>query len=83
MRRPSMHAFKFDTEGYLIANHDNAGIQALVASLASKYHSTTSAGFVEAVEQHYLAQAQLVGLPHGDAASAADLNAVFGTHFTA
>ncbi len=75
-------AFTFDAEGYLIANHGNASVQALVTTLAGKFSSTAAAGFVEAVEQHFLAQAQLVGLPHGDAASAADLNAIFGTHFS-
>jgi hypothetical protein len=58
-------------------------VQALVQSLAGSYHSTSEAGFVEAVEQNYLAQVTLVGLAHGGAATAADLNAVFCTAFGA
>lgn len=76
------HAFTFDAEGYLIANQDNASVQALVQQLAATYGSTTAAGFVDAVEQNYLQQVQLVGVAHGAAATAADLNAVYGTHFT-
>lgn len=74
-------AFVFDAEGYLVANRSNASVAALVQTLAGQYHATSEAGFVEAVEQHYLAQVTLVGIPHGSAASAADLNAAFGTHF--
>ncbi len=76
-------AFSFDAEGYLVANQADAGVQALVASLAGKYASASAAGFVEAVEQHYLAQVELVGLPHGTAASVSELNAAFGTSFGA
>ncbi len=76
-------AFAFDVEGYLVANRGNASVQALVQSLAGSYHSTSDAGFIEAVEQNYLAQVSLVGLAHGGAATAADLNAVFGTAFGA
>jgi hypothetical protein len=74
-------AFTFDAEGYLIANHADAEVQALVQALALAYGNTSAAGFVESVEQHYLAQVTLTGTAHGGAASAADLNAVFGTHF--
>ena len=76
-------AFAFDVEGYLVANQGNASVQALVQSLAGSYHSTSQAGFIEAVEQHYLAQVSLVGIGHGGAATAADLNAAFGTVFGA
>jgi hypothetical protein len=75
------NAFSFDAEGYLVANHDNASVQALVQQLAGSFQSTGAAGFIEAVEQNYFQQIQLVGVAHGAAASAADLNAVFGTHF--
>ncbi|WP_409265580.1 beta strand repeat-containing protein [Massilia sp. BHUDP2] len=75
------NAFKFDAEGYLIANQDNASVQALVKQLAGMYTSTSAAGFVEAVEQNYFEQIKLVGVAHGAAAGAADLNAVFGTGF--
>jgi hypothetical protein len=76
-------SFAFDAEGYLVANHGNASVQSLVQSLAASYHSTSQAGFIEAVEQHYLEQVTLVGIGHGGAATAADLNAVFGTGFGA
>lgn len=75
------NAFTFDVEGYLIANQDNASVQALVKQLAGMYTSTSAAGFVEAVEQNYFEQIKLVGVAHGAAADAADLNAVFGTGF--
>jgi hypothetical protein len=75
------NAFNFDAEGYLVANHDNASVQALVQQLAASYQSTSAAGFIEAVEQNYFQQIQLVGVAHGAAATAADLNTVFGTHF--
>jgi hypothetical protein len=75
------NAFRFDAEGYLIANQDNASVQALVKQLAGMYGSTCAAGFIEAVEQNYFEQIKLVGVAHGAAASAADLNAVFGTGF--
>jgi len=75
------NAFKFDAEGYLIANQENAAVQALVRQLAGSYTSTSAAGFIEAVEQNYFEQIKLVGVAHGAAASAADLNAVFGTGF--
>jgi hypothetical protein len=76
-------AFSFDPEGYLIANQRNVDIQQLVLELASRYQSTSDAGFIEAVEQHYLDQVQVVGLPNGSDgnASALQLNAVFGTSF--
>jgi hypothetical protein len=75
------NAFHFDAEGYLMANQDNTSVQALVQQLEASYQSTSAAGFIEAVEQNYFQQIQLVGVAHGAAASAADLNAVFGTHF--
>ncbi|MBI5256162.1 MAG: DUF4347 domain-containing protein [Burkholderiales bacterium] len=74
-------AFSFDPEGYLVANRGQAAVQALVGTLAARFATVSDPGFVEAVEQHYLTQAVLVGLPQGDAAGAADLNAAFGTHF--
>ncbi|UOD30136.1 hypothetical protein INH39_33150 [Massilia violaceinigra] len=76
------HAFTFDAEGYLIANQDNASVQLLMRQLDAMYGSTTAAGFVDAVEQNYLQQVRLVGVAHGTAATAADLNAVYGTHFS-
>lgn len=75
--------FVFDAEGYLVANKGNADIQAFVRSLAAKFQHSSDAGFVEAVEQHYLAQVKLVGLPHGGDATAGDLNIAFGTNFFA
>lgn len=75
------HAFRFDAEGYLIANQDNASVQALIKQLAGIYTSTSAAGFIEAVEQNYFEQIKLVGVAHGAAADAADLNTVFGTGF--
>ncbi|MBA5604519.1 hypothetical protein H3H36_03985 [Duganella sp. FT3S] len=74
-------AFAFDPEGYLVANQGNAGVQALVRQLAASYSSVSDARFVDAVEQNYLSQVQLVGVQHGGAAGAAELNAAFGTHF--
>ncbi|HJV00358.1 MAG TPA: Calx-beta domain-containing protein [Burkholderiaceae bacterium] len=74
-------AFVFDPEGYLLANQGNAGVQALVRQLAASYGSVSDARFVDAVEQNYLSQVQLVGVQHGGAAGAAELNAAFGTHF--
>jgi hypothetical protein len=77
-------AFSFDAEGYLIANSGRSDVQALVQSLAGQYGSSASAGFIDAVEQHYLAQVSLVGvngIDHGGEAGVAALNAAFGTHF--
>jgi hypothetical protein len=74
-------AYQFNADGYLLANKDNAGVRELVHNLALQFGSTTDAGFVEAVEQHFLAQVTIVGLPHGGAATAADVNAAFGTAF--
>lgn len=74
-------AFAFDVEGYLIANRDNGGVQALVQQLATQYGATTAAGFIDAVEQNYFQQVQLVGVANGAAATAGDVNAVFGTQF--
>jgi hypothetical protein len=76
-------AFTFDAEGYLMANKQDATVQALVHSLALMYTSTSDARFVDSVEQHFLARAQLTGVAHGEAATAADLNAAFGTTFAA
>ncbi len=76
-------AFVFDAEAYLIANKDAAGMRAFVQTLATSYQRSSDAGFVDAVEQHYLGQAVLVGQPHGDSATSAELNAVFGTQFVA
>lgn len=76
-------AFSFDAEAYLVANKDNAAIQALVQTLAATYGRTSDAGFIDAVEQNYLAQVELVGLSHGSSATAAELNAAFGTTFAA
>lgn len=76
-------AFSFDAEAYLVANRDNAEIQALVQTLAATYGKTSDAGFIEAVEQNYLAQVELLGLAHGSSATAAELNAAFGTSFAA
>ena len=75
------HAFTFDAEGYLAANFDNASVQNLVLQLAASYSSTSAAGFIEAVEQNYFEQIVAVGVAHGAAATAADLNLVFGTAF--
>ncbi len=74
-------AFVFDAEAYLVANKQNTEVQAFVRTLAGKFQHSSDAGFVEAVEQHYLGQVALIGLPHGDAATAADLNIAFGTSF--
>jgi hypothetical protein len=74
-------AFSFDAEGYLIANQGNADVQQLVSSLATQFQSTSSAGFVEAVEQDFLARVALTGLPHGESATVNELNAAFGTTF--
>ncbi|MES2759278.1 MAG: Ig-like domain-containing protein, partial [Pseudomonadota bacterium] len=74
-------AYSFDAEGYLIANRDSADVQTFVRSLASQYQHSSDAGFIEAVETHYLTQVTLIGVPHGTAASVGDLNAVFGTTF--
>ncbi|MES2899808.1 MAG: Ig-like domain-containing protein, partial [Pseudomonadota bacterium] len=74
-------AFVFDAEGYLIANRDNASIQAFVRTLATQFLHSSDAGFIEAVEQFYLTQITVVGNVHGGVASAADLNLVFGTSF--
>ncbi|MBC7453001.1 MAG: hypothetical protein H7335_04715 [Massilia sp.] len=76
-------AFVFDVEGYLVANKQNADIQAFVHTLAGKFQHSSDTGFVEAVEQHYLAQVAIVGLGHGGAATAGDLNTAFGTNFLA
>lgn len=76
-------AFAFDAEGYLVAHQSDAAVQALVGQLASQYSRSSDAGFIEAVEQHYLAQVALVGVAHGGAASADELNAAFGTQFGA
>ena len=78
--------FGFDAEGYLVANQGRADVQALVQALASQFNSSGSAGFIDAVEQHYLAQVMLVGIngiDHGGDAGVAALNAAFGTHFGA
>jgi hypothetical protein len=74
-------AFTFDAEGYLVANRADAGIQAFVQALAGAFSSTADAEFVEAVEQDFLARVELTGVAHGQAATAADLNAAFGTAF--
>jgi hypothetical protein len=74
-------AFVFDPEGYLVAYAGDAGVRELVRGLGEQYASTSDGRFVEAVEQHYLAQVALVGVDHGKAATAADVNAAFGTHF--
>ena len=76
-------AFAFDAEGYLVANKQNADVQAVVRTLAGKFQHSSDAGFIEAVEQHYLGQVTVVGLAHGGAASAAELNTAFGTNFFA
>ena len=75
-------AFTFDPEGYLVANRADPGVHALVQSLAARFPSTASDEFVDAVEQHYLAhQAAHDSLLQGSAATAEDLNAVYGTVF--
>jgi hypothetical protein len=74
-------AFAFDAEGYLVSNQGQAEIRALVQGLAGRFRSTTDEGFVEAVEQDFLARVSLTGIGAGSAASAADLNAAFGTSF--
>uniref|UniRef100_UPI0009A535EA choice-of-anchor U domain-containing protein n=1 Tax=Zoogloea sp. LCSB751 TaxID=1965277 RepID=UPI0009A535EA len=78
-------AFTFDAEAYLVANRNDSTIQNLVKSLAGSYTSTSDAQFIETVEQQYLTQVSLVGtvVAHGTSATAADLNAAFGTHFLA
>tara|TARA_R100001377_G_C3184109_1_gene107832 strand:- start:300 stop:1373 length:1074 start_codon:yes stop_codon:yes gene_type:complete len=76
-------AFQFDAEGYLVSNADNAQVRQLVGALAGNYRSTSDANFIEAVESHYLQQVDLVGLPRMSSATAADLNALFGTGFVA
>jgi hypothetical protein len=78
----NVSSFTFDAEGYLVANKTNAGIQAFVQALAAQFSSTSQSGFIEAVEQDFLARVDLTGIPHGGAATAADLNAAFGTAFT-
>jgi hypothetical protein len=75
------HAFSFDVEGYLVANRDNGAVQAVVQQLATQYASTAAAGFIDAVEQNYFQQTQLVGVANGIAATATDVNSVFGTQF--
>jgi hypothetical protein len=77
----SSSAFNFDAEAYLVANQGIDGVKELVASLAAKFQSTADAGFVEAVEQDFLVRVALNGVPHGDSATAADLNNAFGTSF--
>jgi hypothetical protein len=75
-------AFAFDAEGYLVANSARADVQALVQSLVGQ--APASAGFIDAVEQHYLTQVALVGvngIDHGGEAGVAALDAAFGTHF--
>lgn len=74
-------AFSFDPEAYLIANKDDAATRAFVQTLAAKFKHSGDAGYLDAVEQHYLGQVALVGVAHGDSASVAELNAVFGTQF--
>ncbi len=74
-------AFVFDAEGYLVANKENASIQAFVNQLSTQFSNTSDARFIDAVELHYLNQVQLVGLPHGGSATAADLNLAFATQF--
>jgi len=78
-------AFTFDPEAYLVANHNDDSIVALVQALAGSHTSVSDARFIEAVEQHYLTTVSLIGttVAQGGAATAADLNAVFGTHFVA
>ena len=75
-------AFVFDAEGFLVANKDNAAVQALVQTLAAKFGASSNEGFVDAAEQSYLSLVQLVGIAPGAAAGAADVNAAFGTHFS-
>ena len=79
----SLGAFSFDAEGYLVAHRADADVQALVQSLAATYGNTSAAGFIEAVEHHYLTEVTLTGTSHGGAATAEELNAAFGTHFSA
>lgn len=75
-------AFDFDAEGYLVANASNQAVRDLVLSLSGAFARTTDGGFVDAVEQHYLANVQLIGVAaHGGSATAADVNAAFGTNF--
>jgi hypothetical protein len=76
-------AFTFDVDGYLVANAGDQAVRDLVHTLSQQYAHTSDAGFVEAVEQDYLARVQLTGIAHGGAASAADVNAAFGTAFSA
>ncbi len=76
-------AFVFDAEAYLVANQGVQAIRDGVRALAAVFQSTSQAGFIEAVEQHFLAQIAVTGLPHGGVASAADVNAAFGTNFLA
>jgi hypothetical protein len=76
-------AFSFDAEAYLVANQADQAVRTFVQTLAATYTRTSDAGFVEAVEQYYLAQIQVVGVSHGGSASAADVNAAFGTTFGA
>jgi len=76
-------AFQFDAEGYLVSNADNASVRQLVGALSGQYSRTSDAGFIEAVESHYLQQVDLVGLPRMSNASAADVNALYGTGFGA
>jgi hypothetical protein len=74
-------AYQFNVDGYLVANQGNQAVRDLVHNLALQFRSTTDAGFVEAVEQQFLEQVKITGLPHGGAATAADVNAAFGTAF--
>jgi hypothetical protein len=74
-------AYAFDAEAALIANQHIPAVQAFVQHLAATYGSSHDAGFVEAVEHQYLLHVNLVGIEHGTTATAADLNAAFGTAF--
>ncbi|MFO1326856.1 MAG: Calx-beta domain-containing protein [Rubrivivax sp.] len=76
-------AFAFDPEGFLVAHAGAEPVQAFVQQLAARYGSVSDPAFVDAVEQQALAWVDLIGIPSGSAAGAADLNAAFGTHFGA
>ena len=78
----TVRAFVFNAEGYLVANAANPAVAQLVRQLATQFAATASPGFTDTVEQHYLSRIDLIGVnAHGGTATAADLNALFGTSF--
>lgn len=64
-----------------MANSSSAAIHDLVELLSRTYESTSDAGFIEAVELNYLTQGATLGLVHGGAPDAVQVNALFDTNF--